>query len=269
MTEALAETSVDDTNEALAFVEGKAWLKLPQDLYIPPDHLELMLEIFSGPMDLLLYLIRKQNLDILDIPVAEVVHQYMNYIDIMRSMRFELASEYLEMAAMLTEIKSRMLLPRSKEVAEEEDPRVELVRRLQEYEKIKTAASELDELPRRDRDIFVAQVSTDNIEVERPESYASMADLMAAFKSILQRVDLTTSHNIERETISVRERMSRILSTLSRDDFVIFHKFFNVAEGKLGVVVTFLAILEMVKDKLIEIVQAEPFKPIYLRRASC
>lgn len=250
----------------LALVYGEALKALPQDLYIPPDALEVILDAFEGPLDLLLYLIRRQNIDILDIPVADITRQYMQYVELMRAARLELAAEYLVMAAMLAEIKSRMLLPRqSVDDEDEEDPRAELVRRLQEYERFKEVSEKLDGLPRVGRDIIlpVAQVAAGRSHRASPE--VSMDELLQALADVLRRADLHESHQISRETLSTRERMSIVLERLRDDSFVPFRRFFTPEEGRLGVVVTFMAILELVKESLIELVQNEPYAEIHVR----
>lgn len=249
-----------------AVVMGQAVTELPKDLYIPPDALEVFLEAFEGPLDLLLYLIRRQNLDILEINVAEITRQYMTYIDMMQAMQFELAAEYLLMAAMLAEIKSRMLLPRQQTVEEdEEDPRAELLRRLQEYERFKRAAEELDELPRVGRDHFVAVVGEPDRETQRPHPPVELAELLAALADVLHRAEAFESHHIEMEKLSTRERMAQVLERLQGRQFVPFVSLFTAREGKLGVVVTFLAIMELIKESLVQIVQTEPFGPIHVK----
>lgn len=253
----------------IATVQGKHWLELPQDLYIPPDALEVFLEAFEGPLDFLLYLIKKQNLDILDIPIAKITAQYLEYIALMEGLRFELAAEYLVMAASLAEIKSRMLLPRA-ETAEDEvdDPRAELVRRLQEYERYKKAAENIDNLPRMERDTAKACVQLPEITPNRPLPVVDLKELLLAFQEVLQRASLTQRHLVKLEPLSVRERMSFVLQALQGDTLVPFHTLFNVDEGRSGVVVSFLAILELLRNAAIEIVQAEPLSPIYLRANS-
>ncbi len=249
-----------------AIVEGEPLTVLPKDLYIPPDALEVFLEAFEGPLDLLLYLIKRQNLDILDIPLAEITQQYMGYIAMMETLRFELAAEYLLMAAMLAEIKSRMLLPRIEvDEEDEDDPRAELIRRLQEYERFKTAAEDINELPRMGRDTFPTLAEPPELNQDRPEPEVSLQDLLLAFKDVVVRTEMHKHHNIDRETLSVRERMSNILDVIRIGDFCEFSTLFNPEEGRLGVVVTFLAMLELTKESLIDIVQAEPFAPIYLK----
>ena len=252
----------------LAIVAGEPQYKPPKDLYIPPDALEVFLETFEGPLDLLLYLIRRQNLDILDIPLVEITAQYMEYIEMMREMRLELAAEYLVMAAMLAEIKSRMLLPRPEAEEEEgEDPRAELIRRLQEYERFKQAAEDLRELPQLGRDVFPVQAAVPHRQVREQLPDLELRELLLALRDVLRRADLHTRHQITREPLSLRERMSRILSGVRSDGFRPFTDFFDLREGRDGVVVTFMAILELLKQRLIEIVQAETFGPIHLRAA--
>ncbi len=249
-----------------ALVHGEAFTQLPQDLYIPPDALEVFLEAFEGPLDLLLYLIRRQNLDVLDIPIAEITNQYMSYIDMMQDMRFELAAEYLLMAAMLAEIKSRMLLPRPESISEdEEDPRAELIRRLQEYERYKQAAEEIEELPRVGRDIFEASAKGPDLTVVKAQPDLELKELLLAFQDVLRRTDMFASHHIQREVLSVRERMTNVLAALNAESFTEFTTLFEYKEGRMGVVVTLLAILELIKESIIEIIQTEPFGPIYVK----
>lgn len=248
-----------------AIVHGEPLSTPPTDLYIPPDALEVILDAFSGPMDLLLYLIKRQNLDILNIPIAIVTDQYIEYINMMRSMRLELAADYLVMAAMLAEIKSRMLLPRPIEEDDEDDPRAELVRRLQEYEQIKQASEKLDEIPRMHRDYQLLDVDMPPVERQKPLPEITMRELVLAFNSVLQRAEMQSSHQINREVLSVRERMSIVLNRISGTDSIVeFHSLFANSEGKMGVVVSFLAILELLKEGLIDVVQSEPLAPIYL-----
>jgi segregation and condensation protein A len=250
----------------LATVLGQPVLQIPQDLYIPPDALEVILEAFEGPLDLLLYLIRRQNLDILDIPVAEITKQYVDYIGVMREMRFELAAEYLVMAAILAEIKSRMLLPRppSDETAED-DPRADLVRRLQDYERFKQAAEDLDTLPRMERDTSpVAAFVPDRNSVKLPPP-VQLKEMLLALHDVLKRAELFTGHSIKREALSVRQRMTDVLTRLGDGSFHRFESLFEPREGKLGVVVTFLSILELAKEQLLDIVQEAPLAPIYLK----
>jgi len=249
-----------------AIVRGEAYTQLPKDLYIPPDALEVFLDAFEGPLDLLLYLIRRQNLDILDIRVAEITKQYMAYVDLMSSSQFELAAEYLVMAAMLAEIKSRMLLPRShEEDDEEEDPRALLIRRLQEYERFKAAAEDIDEIPRVGRDIFEASAEIPDCEKSRPLPDVDMKELLVILSEVLRRADMFESHHIEKEKLSTRERMGQILDQLSGVNFVPFVSLFKVDEGRLGVVVSFLAIMELIKESMVEIVQSEGFGPIHVK----
>jgi segregation and condensation protein A len=252
--------------EPIARVRGEAVVELPQDLYIPPEALEVFLEAFEGPLDLLLYLIRKQNLNILDIPIAEVTRQYMGYIDFMQSLRIELAAEYLLMAAMLAEIKSRMLLPRpTEEEGDEEDPRAELVRRLQEYERYRGAAENIDRLPRVGREVHLAIVHSSVEPGSRPPPKVTMTDLLDAFREVLRRAELYKHHHIRMEPLSVRERMTAILNRLQAESFVSFESLFDLKEGRMGLVVSFLAILELIKESLIQAVQQEPFAPIHVK----
>lgn len=250
-----------------ALVQGEPMTQLPMDLYIPPDALEVILEQFEGPLDLLLYLIRKQNLDILDVNVAEITAQYMGYIDMMNSLHLEMAGEYLVMAAMLAEIKSRMLLPRNKdgEEEEEEDPRAELIRRLQEYERFKKAAEDMEELPRMGRDNFIAQVDAPEKIQQRAHPDVDMKELMLAMGAIMRRAQMFEKHEVAKEVLSTRERMSNILVTLKGGHFVNFGDLFTPEEGRLGVVVTFLAMLELIKESLLDIVQHEVLGPIHVK----
>lgn len=248
-----------------AVVQGEPLTVVPQDLYIPPDALEVILEAFEGPLDLLLYLIKRQNLDVLDIPIAQITAQYMEYIAMMEELRLELAAEYLVMAAMLAEIKSRMLLPRSTDAEDEDDPRAELVRRLQEYERFKQAAEDLDGLPRLNRELHQASAEPPPIERHSPHPEVSLRELLIAFREVVQRAEMFADHHIQREALSVRERMADVLSALNSDGFIEFSSLFKPDEGKLGVVVTFLASLELIKASLVDLVQAEPFAPIYLK----
>jgi len=246
-------------------VKGKDFTKLPQDLYIPPDALQVFLETFEGPLDLLLYLIKKENLDILDISIAAVTTQYIQYVELMKDLQLELAADYLVMAAMLAEIKSRMLLPRSVEEEDEDDPRAELVRRLQEYERFKAAAQDLDQLPRINREVFQLVIQPPEITKTKPEPNISLDELLLAFNDVLKRADMNMSHQIQMEPLSVRERMSMVLSQITADKFTSFHELFTYEEGRLGVVVTFLAILELIKESIIELVQTNPFEPIHIK----
>jgi segregation and condensation protein A len=250
----------------LAVYKGQPVLQMPQDLYIPPDALEVILEAFEGPLDLLLYLIRRQNLDILDIPVAEITRQYVDYIGVMEDLRFELAAEYLVMAAILAEIKSRMLLPRPpSEEGLEGDPRAELVRRLQEYERFKKAAEDMDGLDRLDRDTTVAHAHVPERAVVRVPPPVDLREMLLALRDVLTRADLFTHHAIKREALSVRQRMGEVLSKLGDGKFQPFESLFNPEEGRLGVVVSFLAILELAKEQLLEIVQESALAAIYVK----
>ncbi len=249
-----------------AIVEGEALTQLPQDLYIPPDALKVFLEAFEGPLDLLLYLIRRQNIDILDIPIAEISRQYIQYIELMRDLQFELAGEYLLMAAMLAEIKSRLLLPRPKaEEGEEEDPRAELVRRLQEYERYKQAAEDIDGLPRMERDHWPVSVEFTHAEVVQKLPDITLKELLVAFKEVLDRASMFAHHHVQREPLSVRERMTQVLTRIKAEEFTDFVHLFDPEEGRMGVSVTLLALLELMRESLIELVQAEPFAPIHVR----
>lgn len=252
-----------------AVVEGEPVTELPRDLYIPPHALEVFLEAFEGPLDLLLYLIRRQNLDILDIPIAEISRQYVQYIEVMKELQFELAGEYLVMAATLAEIKSRMLLPRSADAEDEEDdPRAELVRRLQEYERFKTAAQDIDLLERLERDVLqaAAEVTERPVITKLPD--ITLKELLFVFKEVLDRSAMFEHHHVRREPLSVRERMSNILITLQGERYVDFSRLFDPTEGRMGVTVTFLAVLELLKESLIDVVQAEPYGPIHVRAAA-
>ena len=253
---------------ALARLYGEPLFRLPTDLYIPPDALEIFLEAFEGPLDLLLYLIRKQNFNILDIPLADVTRQYLTYVEQIRLHNLELASEYLLMAAMLIEIKSRMLLPprKSDDGAEGPDPRAELVRRLLEYEQMKLAAARLDQLPVIGRDFLRAQVHIEQSLVTHFPDVA-VADLQAAWADILKRARLNQHHRISREQLSVREHMAIVMRSLRGRRFVEFHELFDAARGMPVLVVTFIAMLELSREHLLEITQAEAFAPIYVRLA--
>ncbi|WP_419187243.1 segregation and condensation protein A [Caldimonas tepidiphila] len=253
---------------ALARLYGAPLFQLPQDLYIPPDALEVILEAFEGPLDLLLYLIRRQNFNILDIPLADVTRQYLAYVEQIRSRNLELASEYLLMAAMLIEIKSRLLLPPkpSPEGEEPEDPRAELVRRLLEYEQIKLAAAKLDRLPLAGRDFLRAQVHIEQSTAPRFPDVAA-EELRDAWLDILKRARLVQHHRISREQLSVREHMSKLLRLLQGRRFVVFEELFEPARGPQVLVVTFIAMLELARERLLEITQAEAFAPIYVRLA--
>jgi segregation and condensation protein A len=256
--------SVD--NSTIATLNGSPFHDLPQDLYIPPDALEILLDTFEGPLDLLLYLIRRQNVDILNIPIAQITRQYMEYIRLMTVLNLELAADYLVMAALLAEIKSRLLLPRSSEAEEiDDDPRATLIRRLQAYEIIKTVAEELDLLPRLEREIFLPDI--DNSELTLPKNLpdVSLTELLRALQQVLKRTEQHSHHQIIKEPLSVRERMSAILLHLTTVKELPFSRLFTVKEGRSGVVVTFLAILELSKEGLIEILQVEPFAELNVR----
>jgi segregation and condensation protein A len=266
----LPELPPQQAEMPFAVVDGEPMTELPRDLYIPPDALQVFLEAFEGPLDLLLYLIRRQNLDILDIPIAEITRQYMKYIDVMAELQLELAGEYLLMAAMLAEIKSRMLLPRpaSAEGNEEDDPRAELVRRLQEYERFKKAAEDIDKLNRLERDTICASAELIERKVVKIQPQVSLQEMLIALKDVLQRADMFAHHHVARERLSVRQRMSDILDNLRQVAFRDFASLFKAEEGRMGVTVTFIAILELMKEGLIEIVQAEAYAPIHVRTGS-
>ncbi|VFN01212.1 MAG: condensin subunit ScpA [Candidatus Kentron sp. G] len=247
-----------------AIVQGAPFTQLPRDLYIPPDALEIFLETFEGPLDLLLYLIKRRNLDILDIPIAEITRQYMQYVEVMKELRLELAAEYLVMAAILAEIKSRMLLPQPK-VEEEEDPRAELVRRLQEYERFKIAAREIDALPRAGRDVFEAGAVLPVTQRKKIHPNVSLADVLRALHEVLARAEMFSHHRIYLEPLSVRERMTNILILLQADERMALSALFEPKEGRRGVIVVLLALLELIKESLIELEQAAPYHRIYVR----
>ena len=252
-----------------AIVRGEAVDEPPKDLYIPPEAMEVFLDAFEGPLDLLLYLIRKQNLDILDIPVAEITRQYMGYIELMRMVKLDLAAEYMVMAAMLAEIKSRMLLPRpADDDDDEEDPRALLVRRLQEYERYRQAALDIEELPRVGRDVFLAVVDDDNVQPVKVMPNVDIKDLLMAFSEVMKRAEQMRSHVITREVLSIRERMSMVLDQINSKDFTSFDSLFTPEEGRMGLVVTFMAILELLKEKLLVIVQNEQFAPIHVKASA-
>jgi len=265
-----ARTDIPTQEELpLAIVQGQPLASLPKDLYIPPDALEVILEAFEGPLDLLLYLIRKENLDILDIPIAEITRQYTDYIEIMQNMRLELAGEYLVMSAMLAEIKSRMLLPRPAGAEDDEDdPRAELVRRLQEYERFKQAAEDLDALPQLGRDVFQAMAERGEGKRLRLPPEVDLQDLIAAFQDVMKRAAMFAHHHVQMESLSVRERMSSVLNAVQSHRYTRFVDLFTLEEGRMGVVVTFLAVLELTRESLIELSQSEPFAPIHVRAAS-
>ena len=250
-----------------AMVEGQPVTEMPRDLYIPPQALEVFLEAFEGPLDMLLYLIRRQNLDVLDIPIAEITRQYMRYIELMQVLQLELAGEYLLMAATLAEVKSRMLLPRvdTNVSADETDPRAELVRRLQEYERFKRAAEGIDRMPRLERDTWVATAELVDRKVVRMPPQVTLQEMLLAFQDVLSRSDMFAHHHVQREPLSVRQRMTEVLSSLTASTFVDFVKLFRADEGRRGVTVTFVAILELLREGLIEIVQSEAYGPLHVR----
>jgi segregation and condensation protein A len=251
-----------------AVVEGEPVTELPQDLYIPPFALKVFLEAFEGPLDLLLYLIKRQNLNILDIPVTEITQQYIDYINLMEEIKLELAGEYLLMAAMLAEIKSRMLLPRPEVEEDEEDPRAELVRRLQEYERFKMAAEDLDAIPRLERDIVIANVEAPEKSVVIKLPDVTLKELLIAFHDVLKRVEMNSELHFEKETLSVKQRMLEIINRIQVKKFIDFVDLFSINDGRLGIAVTFLAILELLKDATIEVVQNEEFAPMHIRVSS-
>ncbi|MGI9309723.1 MAG: segregation and condensation protein A [Gammaproteobacteria bacterium] len=252
-----------------AVVEGEAVTELPQDLYIPPYALEVFLEAFTGPLDLLLYLIRRQNLDILDIPIAEITRQYVEYIELMSELQLDLAGEYLLMAAMLAEIKSRMLLPRQEEAEEDEDdPRAELVRRLLEYERYKKAADQLSQLQRLERDIFQASAEPTEKPVLTKLPDITLKEIAIAFREVMARVEMFAHHHVRPEMLSVRQRMSEVLDRIRDSNFVEFQALFTPEEGRMGVTVTFLALLELLKEGVVEVAQGEPYSPIHVRPAT-
>jgi segregation and condensation protein A len=266
---AVAAPSPEQVEMPFAVVHGEPITQLPRDLYIPPQALEVFLEAFEGPLDLLLYLIRRQNVDILDIPIAEITRQYARYIELMQDLQLELAGEYLVMAATLAEIKSRMLLPRVESAGDsEEDPRAELVRRLQEYERFKRAAADIDTLPRLERDVWLASAELKDRPVARVLPQVTLQEMLVAFKEVATRAQMFAHHHVRREGLSVRERMSDVLAALERGAFVPFVELFRPEEGRTGVTVTFVAILELVREALIDIVQAEPFAPLHVRSAA-
>lgn len=253
----------------LAFIAGEAITEIPKDLYIPPDALEVFLEAFEGPLDLLLYLIKRQNINILEIQIAEITNQYMAYVELMEASQFELAAEYLVMAAMLAEIKSRILLPRHEdEEAEEDDPRMQLIRRLQEYERYKEAAQNINELSSMDRNYYLATATLPVMERIKPDPDVDLQDLLMCLSRVLRRADMFEHHHIQFETLSTREKMSEILIRISEREFVPLVSLLVREEGRLGIVVTFLAVMELMKDSLIELVQADPFGPIHLKSKS-
>jgi len=261
-----ADREGDQKEMPFALVQGLPVTEIPHDLYIPPDALEIILDAFEGPLDLLLYLIRRQNLDILDIPITEITRQYIEYIEMLQDMQFELAAEYLVMAAILAEIKSRMLLPRpALDDGEESDPRAELVRRLQEYERFKQAAEDLDELPREGRDFALVEAFVEDKVVIREPPRVELHEILAALKDVMGRAELFDHHQVSAEPLSVRERMSRILSALRDNPYIEFQRLFDPEEGRMGVVVSFLALMELTRERLVDLVQNEPFGQIYIK----
>ncbi len=268
MTEVETQSTPEQQEMPFALVQGVPYTRLPKDLYIPPDALEVFLaEAFEGPLDLLLYLIKRQNLDILDIPVAEITRQYVKYIELMKDMRLELAAEYLVMAAMLAEIKSRMLLPRPVEEDDEEDPRAELVRRLQEYERFKKAAEDINALPRVERDLQPVELAAPDRKVVKFPPRVEIPDLMLALREVMVRAENYAHHHIQMESLSVRERMTSVLQSVRVEKFTDFTRLFTPEEGRAGVVVTLLAVLELLKQSLIELVQTEVFGQIHVKAA--
>lgn len=260
---------IKQTELPLALIAGEAVTEAPKDLYIPPDALEIFLESFEGPMDLLLYLIKRQNIDILEINVADITDQYMAYVELMQANQFELAAEYLVMAAMLAEIKSRILLPKKEEQESEvDDPRMELIKRLREYERFKKAAEDLNELPRMDRNLHNANAALPAIERITPDPDIDLQEVLLALSKVLKRADMFQHHHIQFETLSTREKMSDIMVRLSSEKFVPLVSLLSKDEGRLGIVVTFLAVMELMKDSMIEIVQTGPFGPIHLKSRS-
>lgn len=269
MNEAVIETQ--DATDQLIKIRGEVVSELPQDLYIPPDALRVFLETFQGPLDLLLYLIKKQNIDILDIPIKAITIQYVQYVEVMQQIQLELAAEYLVMAAMLAEIKSRLLLPRTvmEDAEEVNDPRAELIRRLQQYECYKKAAEDLDALKHVGRDIYLAnQVTPPPMQTVIPQPDVPMQDLLDAFVGVMTRARLFADHKIERQLLSIRERMTRVLDKIQSTEFIAFCELFTVEEGRMGVVVTFIAILELIRQSAIDVVQNEPYAPIYIKQRS-
>jgi segregation and condensation protein A len=251
-----------------AIVLGELIENFPEDLYIPPDAMEVFLESFTGPLDLLLYLIKKQNIDVLNLPVAEITAQYLQYIEAMKKMHLELAAEYLVMAAMLAEIKSKLLLPKPPEVLEEEDPRADLIRKLKEYQRYRQAAEAIDVLPRLEREIFLIYADNPEIKVEKPLPKLELAELIKVFKDLLVRVQDQPEYTVKREVLSVRQRMSEVLAKLKEKNFLAFTSLIDLAEGKMGVVVTFLAILELLRQQALVLMQNELAGKIYLQNVS-
>jgi segregation and condensation protein A len=262
--------SPEQVEMPFAVVNGERMTQLPRDLYIPPQALEIFLEAFEGPLDLLLYLIRRQNVDILHIPIAEITRQYTQYIELMQDLQLELAGEYLVMAATLAEIKSRMLLPRppGEGDSSEEDPRAELVRRLQEYERFKRAAADIDAIPRLERDVWQASAELHDRPAPRSLPQVTLQEMLLAFKEVAVRAAMFAHHHVRREPLSVRERMSNILAALEHGSFLEFGRLFTPEEGRAGVTVSFIAILELMREGLIEIMQTEAYAPLHVRAAA-
>ena len=265
--DAAQSASLNAVAEVIAFVNGQPYTKMPMDLYIPPEALEVFLDAFEGPLDLLLYLIKRQNVDVLNIPIAEITRQYMEYVELMKDLHLELAAEYLVMAAMLAEIKSRMLLPRPTEDESEEDPRAELVRRLQEYERFKKAAEDFEEMPQAGRDFVIAEPVNVDREETRPVPEIDLREMLYALRDVLKRADNFAHHHIKKESLSVRERMADVLNMVKTDSYIEFTRLFKAEEGRQGVVVTFLAVLELLKGALIDLIQTESFGPIHVKAA--
>lgn len=263
-------TSDEDYLDTIqAVVMGQVMSQMPKDLFIPPDALEVVLDSFEGPLDLLLYLIRKQNINILNIPVADITAQYMAYVEIMHEANLDLAAEYLVMAAMLAEIKSRMLLPKPAKVEEdEEDPRLALVRQLQEYERFRQAANELEDRPRVGREVFICEAEVEDLNPPKTEARVTLEQLTRAFQGVLERAHANQLHQVTRETMSMRERMTDILKRLQDTDYCRFEELFTMTEGRMGVVVTFIALLELFRDDMLVVVQNEAFAPIHIKRAA-
>ena len=253
-------------DSVVAHVGGNPVAELPKDLHIPPEALRVFIELFEGPLDLLLYLVRRQNIDILEIEVAEITKQYIDYINLMESLEIDLAGEYLAMAATLTEIKSRMLLPRTGEDEEEEDLKEELIRRLQEYEEIKCAAGLLEELPRLERDIHLLSVEKPVIEEDIPEVEVDLKEVLIAFSAVLRRAEMFSKHQVEYETLSVRDSMASILTKLNlQDGYLSFHDLFEAEYGRMEIIVNFLALMELLRESLIDLVQTQAYSEIHIK----
>ena len=262
-------TAPEQVEMPFAMINGEPITELPRDLYIPPQALEIFLEAFEGPLDLLLYLIRRQNLDVLDIPIAEITRQYTQYIELMQELQLELAGEYLLMAATLAEIKSRMLLPRpASDTDTEDDPRAELVRRLQQYERFKRAAIDMDQLERLERDVWQASAEMRDRPAARALPQVDLREMLLAFKDVALRAQMFSHHHVQREPLSVRERMTQVLAALDQESFVDFVSLFRPEEGRMGVTVTFIALLELMREGLIDVVQTELLAPLHVRRAA-